>query len=430
MNPCLRTSRRQLGILYTASGKRSLYDSAAHCTRCGSCTQACPIYRLLPRETASPRGRNQFVRLLLERKIKPSKQSPVPTELLHACTLCGHCTQACPGNVPTAEHVLEIRRALHLRVLPRLLFSFLQLRETRPRLFATLARTALLLRHVGLVKLLRLCGLTRLPGLQWVKRADELLPQRTPAVHRLLRKEQLPVHAKQPSLVYVPSLEAEFILPHLAVKTLRTAQQKQDVTVWFNTPSGLFSYIYGDVRQSRRTLRRLIRRHAHTAGGKLPLLTDSLDVYNFLKRAPQLFSGKPHWEEQARQLATCVKFVTDIFPEKPDAVSCPTPVRLEYGTVLDRQSPPVNQAETILYTLFGKNFVECWYTDADVPAFGYAFTQGNRAEQIGLEAAEKIKRTQTKTVFTLSGLSALELSYFLRRLGSATQVKHLVDLIR
>lgn len=427
----LRPAHDRLDALHTPLGKRNLYESVSYCNRCGGCVQSCSSYRLSPQENFSPRGRNQLLRLALERKIKLNGNDPVLQQLLKTCTLCGRCTQACPGAIPTAEHVLEMRRSLHMRLLPRTLFSFLNLRETHPQLFEFSARFALLLRRLWLLKLLRFSGLTYLLGVPWLNRMDKLLPSRTPNLRRYLKRENINPVCDKPSLIYLPSLETQFILPQLACHTLRVAQRKHDVTVWLNTPSGLFSYVYGDLRQSRSTLRRLIKRHARTVDGNLPLLTDSIDVYHFLKRAPQLFSGKPHWEKQAEHLSNCVQFVTDIFPPKSDFThNIPTPVQLEYSALLDRQSLPFKQAETILYTFFGKNFVECWYTDADVPAFGYAFAQGNRAEQIGLEAVKKIERTQTKTVFTLSGLSALELSYFLRRLGSAAQVKHLVDLIR
>ena len=430
MNPFLRFSRRRLDRLYTPFGPRTLYNSAAYCTRCGSCMQACPLYQLTAQETYSPRGRNQLLRLALEQKINPNAQDPVLLELLQTCTLCGRCTQVCPGRVPTAEHVLEMRRALNLQVLPKILFSFLQWRETRPRLFKKLAHVSLFLRRIYALKFLRFSGLTLFPGLRWLNHLDRILPKRTPNLQRLLRKEKVSTTAKNPTLIYLPSLETEFLLPHLALKILKTAQKKDSVITWSNTATGLFSYVYGDLRQSRRTLRRLIKRHARLANGHLSLLTDSLDVYNFLNRAPQLFAGNPHWEEQARQLADSVQFVTDIFPKK---LTLPpqqnNPALLECGTILDRQSPPVKQAEAILYTLFGKNFVECLYTDAGAPAFGYAFARGNRADQIGLKTIEKIQRAQIKTVFTLSGLTALELAYLFKHVSPAVRVQHLADII-
>lgn len=420
-----------LQMLYTPLGKRSIYNSVAYCNRCGMCSQSCPIYRLNAQEIYSPRGRNQILRLALERKIKLNKNNPVLRRSLETCLLCGRCTQACPGAIPTAQHVLEMRRKLNVCLLPRTLFTFLMLRETHPRLFEKLARFALLLHRLWVLKIARFSGITYLLGLSWLNRIDAVIPHRTPNVHTYLKKLNINEQSPTPTLLYLPSLEAEFLLPHLLYNTLCCAQQAHKVCIWFNTASGLFSYVYGDLRRSRHTLRKLINRHAHTGNGNLPLLTDSIDVYNFLKQAPQLFAENTRWERKAQQFADCVRFVTDILPKKlPSHTHFSLPVQLEYSSLFDRRPHPVQQAETILYTLFNKNFVECLYTDADVPAFGYAFTQGNRAEQIGLQVAERIERTQAKTVFTLSGWSALELSFLLKRLNPAVQVKHLVDIIR
>ncbi|MBR4592059.1 MAG: (Fe-S)-binding protein [Elusimicrobiaceae bacterium] len=423
--------QKHLQMLYTPFGKRTLYNSVCYCTRCAMCAQTCPVYRLSHQETLSPRGRNQVLRLALEGKIKLVPHDPALKNLLLTCTLCGRCSQACAGKIPTAEHVLEMRRALHLRVLPRLLHYFLQLRNTFPRLFYVFVRISLFLRNLGLLGLARRIGLTRLPGFSWLNRMDGLLPPHISTLPRLMRQAGIKLSTQKPSLIYLPSLEAEFILPQIAVQTLRQVQKTSRPTVWFNTPSGLFSYIYGDLRQSRQAVRRIIQRHSNTANGNLPLLTDSIDVYHFLKKAPQLFSGNDFWEERARHLADCLRFVTDFMPANEKGKSpLQGTVQLEYGALFKREGKPFEQAEQILSTFFGKNFVHCLYTDPDVVVFGYDFTIQNCAEKIGLEVVKKIARTQTKHSFALSGLAALELTYYLKQFYPAAQAEHLVFLAR
>jgi len=416
-----------LHALKTPFGWRELYDSAAYCNRCGACTQVCPAYHLNPQETFSPRGRNQLLRLICEGKIKLSRKQPLARDLLISCTLCGRCSQACASHTPTAEHVLEMRRRLGLCVLPRLLQRLLLWRETAPRLFAVGIRLGLWGRRCGLVTLLRKSGVTLLPGLTWINRADELLPRR---IGRWRITSNATDIAKPP-LIYLPSLEAEFFLPELASQTLAYAQREHAVTVWRNTASGLFSYVYGQLRQSRRTLRRLINRHAQTADGNAPLLTDSVDTYVFLKRAAQVFSGNMRWQKRAQKMADCVCFVTEVMPKSPtENKPQGGPVRLEPSALFDRQSRPFTQALDILTTFFGKNLLQCLYTEADIPAFGYAFTAENRAEQMGLEVVRQVAQTHTRTVYTLSGLAALELTYFLQRFYPAAKAKHLVHINR
>lgn len=418
--------RRQLRVLFTLFGERSVYDSAAHCTRCGSCQQSCPSYALNKQETFSPRGRNQALRLIMERKLDPRTHKQLLEEIVNSCTLCGRCTQTCAGKIPTAEHMLELRRALNLRALPGSLHTLLSLRGTRPILFDRLVRTGLCLRRAGLVALLRKTGLTRLLGLEWVNRADDLLPRRTPSLQKYLAAKNIPVRPENPDLIYLPSLEAQYFLPELAASVLKTAAEKHRPVLWPNISSGLFEYVYGDLRQSRRSVRHLIRRAEQA---NLPVLTDSVDVFTFLRRAPQLFSGNKRWENKARNLAKNMRFMTDFLPKKPLAFpDVKTPVRLDYSALFCREGEPFDAAHKILKTLFKKNFVECLYTDADTPAFGYGFVRNAWAGPMALNAVRTIAQTQTATVFTLSGLSALELNYSLKRLYPNAKAEHVARL--
>ena len=103
------SENRHLKTLLTDLGERTLYDAAAQCNRCGYCETVCPTYMLTGRETLSARGRNQFVRLLVEGK---AKNTHAAAEALSTCLLCGACTSACYAKVPTADIALEGRRSL------------------------------------------------------------------------------------------------------------------------------------------------------------------------------------------------------------------------------------------------------------------------------------------------------------------------------
>lgn len=418
--------RRQLRALFTPFGERSVYDSAAHCTRCGSCQQSCPSYALNKQETFSPRGRNQALRLVMERKLDPRTHKTLLEEIVNSCTLCGRCTQTCAGKIPTAEHMLELRRALNLRALPGSLYTLLSLRGTHPMLFDRLVRTGLFLRRAGVVALLRKTGLTRLFGLEWINRADDLLPRRTPNLQKYLTRQNIKFQQENPDLIYLPSLEAQYFLPELAASVLKSAAEKHRPVLWPNVSSGLFEYVYGDLRRSRRAVHRLIRRCEQA---NLPVLTDSVDVFTFLRRAPQLFAGNKRWESKARRLAENMRFVTDFLPNKPTAFAdVKTPVRLDYSALFCREGEPFDAAHKILKTLFKKNFVECLYTDADTPAFGYGFVRRNLAQDMTFQTVRTIAQTQTATVFTLSGLSALELNYSLKRLYPNARAEHVARL--
>ena len=51
-------------------GERTVYDAVSQCSRCGYCEQSCPTYVVSGEESKGPRGSNQIVRMLLEKKFK------------------------------------------------------------------------------------------------------------------------------------------------------------------------------------------------------------------------------------------------------------------------------------------------------------------------------------------------------------------------
>lgn len=420
--------KRHLTLIDTPFGERSVYDSLCFCNRCGSCQQTCPTYWLTGEETFSPRGRNQLARLIAEKKLDVKKNRELLAKAVNSCLLCGRCTQACAGKIPTAEHMLELRRTLQLNTLPKTLFTLLSWRTTHPRLFSRAVRLGAFLRASGLIFLARKTGISRLFGFGWVNYVTQLLPRRTPALEKSLKEQGLSIAPEKPTLIYLPSLEAEFCTPDLAASVLKAVNQKYRTALWTNTPSGLFDYVYGDVSQSRRAVKRLIARWQKA--GQLPLLTDSIDVYLFLLRAPQLFAAWPKHRRQAQEFAKQLKFVTDILPHNPANAEAfkNAPVRLDKGTLFLREGKAFDKAQTILKTLFKKNFVECLYKDADAPAFGYSFVRFNRAPEVWLRAVQSAARTQTGTVFTLSGLSALELNFYLKKFYPSAKADHFVRL--
>ena len=394
--------KNHLPALETPFGTRSIYGAVSYCNRCGSCLHVCPTYLLTQEEPFSPRGRNQLARLLLERKLKLTDNLPLIQKSVFSCTLCGACSQVCAGNIPTAHFVLEMRRLLKTRVLPTSLYWFLSLRETHPDWFSRLTRAGLWLRQWGFIKLIRFSGLANLCGLSWLHRADKLVPKFQKTVFEKARTLLVQTDEK-PALIYLPSLEAEFLLPEILVSSYRAAAQKFRTVIWPNTATGLFAYVYGDVRRARYQLKKLILRHQ--ACGELPLVTDSLEVFQFLKQAPTLFTAFPRWQQKARRLSVRVEFITSfILPGKNQTVM---PVTLCKESLFYSESFCFESAQRILQTIFEKNFVECNYP-VYLPTYGYSFGKENRFKQIAPLVVKPVLEKQIKTVVSLSGWSVLE----------------------
>ncbi len=65
------------------------------CNECGLCKEFCPVYRVVRRESVSPRG---FA--ILEKK-------EVYDKVFYLCTLCNNCKSVCPYKVDL--NLLEMR---------------------------------------------------------------------------------------------------------------------------------------------------------------------------------------------------------------------------------------------------------------------------------------------------------------------------------
>lgn len=420
--PCLdpKHPKRHITHLHTPLGVRSVYDSVSFCTRCGSCQQACPLYRQTRQENFSPRGLNQLVRLFMEGKLTLAKHGADVKAQFAACLLCGQCTAQCAGRVPTAEHVLEMRRALGLRVLPGSLQRFLRLRETNPRRFAVWMYAGLWARRIGLLFLLR-------PVLPvWLRRLDEMLPSKLPLRH--LDFLQQTTYTSRIGTIYMPSWETQWLCPQQGKAVLALLQKKHRVRIWENTATGLFSFLYGDVRESRKQLRKLIRRHR---SAQCPVIVvDDIDEYQFLRNAPQLFEGFAGWKSWAENLARSTRFITDFIPlSSLKARRSEGPVRLLGGCYRGPAADVLEKSCKILTTLFKQNFVE--YED---PLFGWppvlaGLAGTSFAIRTEGEIVKNIARTQTKTVVVLSGLTALAVNATLARYYPAAKAVPIAQVV-
>jgi glycolate oxidase iron-sulfur subunit len=86
---------------------KELQDEVYNCIKCGLCLTPCPVYQQLFYEGASPRGKVQLIKKVLEGRLQPSEHFH---RLLFTCLLCETCTVNCPSGLKV-DRLMKAMRA-------------------------------------------------------------------------------------------------------------------------------------------------------------------------------------------------------------------------------------------------------------------------------------------------------------------------------
>jgi glycolate oxidase iron-sulfur subunit len=89
-----------------------LREEVHKCIKCGLCMNACPVYKQLYFEGASPRGKVQLIKKVLEGKLEPSENFH---RLLFTCLLCETCTVTCPSGLKMDRLMKAMRAELETK---------------------------------------------------------------------------------------------------------------------------------------------------------------------------------------------------------------------------------------------------------------------------------------------------------------------------
>ena len=86
---------------------KEIREEVHNCIKCGLCLTPCPVYKQLCFEGASPRGKVQLIKNVLEGKLEPSENFH---RLLFTCLLCETCTANCPSGLKV-DRLMKAMRA-------------------------------------------------------------------------------------------------------------------------------------------------------------------------------------------------------------------------------------------------------------------------------------------------------------------------------
>lgn len=398
---------RHLGNLLTDLGEKNLYDAAAQCNRCGYCETSCPTYMLTGRETISARGRNQFVRMLVEGR---AKNRDAAAESLSTCLLCGACSSVCYAKVATPDIVLEGRRALTGYGEGFFARAAVAGLLNAPRLFGFWLKLAYLAKKTGLPRLAARMGLydfIGMPGLAEAESSIERAPLRFAA--ELLRGDPAlaPAGKRPVNWAYFAACGPNYVFTETALATVRVLKRTSGEGVFIdNHCCGLLAHNYGRLEDAREFARRNILRYEElkAEAGDFPVIADCSSCAAFMKSYEQLFTGDEEWRPRARAFAAAVKDILEFIPpekvgqggaaaEKAGRVTYHDSCRACHGQGIRREP------RAVLHKLAGKNYRELPESDWCCGGAGaFAFTQPELSGMVLDRKLRHIASVQADTV--------------------------------
>jgi len=402
------SSGRHLGSLLTDLGERTIYDAAAQCNRCGYCETSCPTYMLTGRETISARGRNQFMRLLVEGKAKEPADA---AEALSTCLLCGACSSACYAKVPTPDIVLEGRRSLNgygdnffARAAVKTLLD-------APGLFAFWLKLAYLVKLTGLPRMAAKLGLydfLGMPGLADAEGSLDRVPLRFAA--DLLRKDPAlkPQDKAAVNWAYFAACGPNYIFTDVALATVRVLRRHSGEGIFIeNQCCGLLAHNYGRLEDAREFARRNILRYEELKArfGNFPVIADCSSCCAFMKSYEQLFTGDELWRPRAAAFSAAVKDILEFVPAEklphadPEALKKAGKVTYHDSCRACHGQGIRKEPRTALHKLAGRAYSELPESDWCCGGAGaFAFTQPELSAKVLDRKLRNIASVQADTV--------------------------------
>jgi len=391
--------------LLTDLGERTIYDAVAQCNRCGYCETVCPTYMLTGRETISARGRNQFLRLLIEGKARDHDSAE---ESFSTCLLCGACSEICYAKVPTPDLVLEGRRSRHGYGRGLAARIGVDLLLNKRGLFELMLKAGFLLKRMGFAALAGKLGLYDFLGLHAVGDAQNAVTGAPlKFLREIFRKDASldPKVKKEISWAYFAPCGPNYLYTEVGLATVALLKRFLGEGIFSdNSCCGLMAYNYGRITEAREFAQKNILRFEELKSvfGDFSLVGDCASCVAFMKSYEQLFTGDPEWRPRAKAFAEAVKDILETLPE--DKISGRAPAEGETVTYHDscracHGQGIRSQPRSILKKLAGKAFVELPESDWCCGGAGaYAFTQTGLSDRISDRKIRNIASTQAGTV--------------------------------
>lgn len=282
------------------------------CVHCGFCLSTCPSYRVLGKETDSPRGRIYLMDGINKGDIP---LSPAIAQHFDSCLGCLACVTTCPSGVQYDQLIESTRaqvernhpRSLPEKLLRKLIFSTFPY----PNRLRILLAPLLAYQKLGLQKLWRLTGWQKFLPTQ-LAAMESLLPDLTPSSFQDTFPEVISAKGNQRYRVgMLLGCVQRVFLPEVNNATVRvlTANGCEVVVPKLQGCCGALSHHQGQESQTLELARQTIDAFANLDLDVV--LVNASGCGHTLKEYGHILKDDPQYAEKAKEFSSKVKDVQE-----------------------------------------------------------------------------------------------------------------------
>ncbi|MBH8599388.1 MULTISPECIES: (Fe-S)-binding protein [unclassified Thermoactinomyces] len=417
------------------------HDETFKCVKCGYCLPVCPTYKVLEKESASPRGRIALVKAAAEGKIDVLQHLAGPIDL---CLGCRACEVACPAEVKYGVILEGAKQAIHgakqekkaetplFRWLEKLIFQWL---FPYPGRLKALSGILWFYQKTGFARLVEVLGFSRFLPYHLGEFAAAL-PAAPFPLSFFGRKERLaPRKGKKARVAFFTGciMDSLFFETNRKSIELLAAVGCETILPKGQTCCGALHAHAGKISQAKKLAKRNIE--AFERSGADWVVTNAGGCGAMLAEYHHLLSDEPEWAKRAQAFAAKCRDLSTLLEECgplpfKKKISC----RITYqdSCHLRNVQNVISAPRKLLHSLPGAEVVElCGAGECCGSAGIYNLIQYETSMKVLDRKMEAVRETDAEILVTSNPGCLLQMRLGIRRAGLENRMKavHLADLL-
>lgn len=412
-----------------------LIDSCVHC---GFCLSTCPSYRVIGKETDSPRGR---IYLMDEINEGRATLSPAMVQHFDSCLGCLACVTTCPSGVEYDQLIAAMRpqiernypRSPAEKLLRNLIFSIFPY----PKRLRALLRPLLIYQKVGLQQWFRKQPLLNKLLPKTIAAMESILPTLSPKGFRDDLPEIIPAQGKKRYRVgMLLGCVQRVFLPEVNEATVRvlTANGCEVVIPKGQGCCAALSHHQGQEEQAKTLAREMIDRFEET--GVEFIVINASGCGHTMKEYGRLLAEDPVYSDRARAFSAKVRDVQE-FLDQVGLTAPLSPLQVEPLTVVYQDACHMihgqkiqSQPRRLLRQIPGLKLKEPIDAALCCGSAGvYNIFQPEVADELGQQKVDNLTKTGAQLIASANVGCTLQLNKHLQLQKKTVPILHPMQLL-